>query len=272
MQQMEHDPDERSDSGVAPRQSDSDRPPVGEPLVVSRHNPGARPAAAGTTPTESLRPRPDPAAEQTGDHHDQLDGRVALVTSAAGELGSALAAELVDRGARVLLVDEDLGDLVRTVDGLASGRAIPVRCDLGSAAEVDSACEFVGRIAAVDMVLHVVPGPGEGTASTDLDDRYRSTVRGPLVLFAGLVAALTPSPTVLVVGRTSGVDSDTLDRAVPSLVLEHLPRVDGMRVGSADCDADLGAEVFAEVVVDLLVRDDVSIERATFGGVADLGR
>lgn len=294
---MEHDPDERSSNGAAPRESD--RPPVGEPLVVSRHNPAARPAADG----EGSRPeiggtRIEPAIDPHRGRRDHLDGSVALVTSASGELGAALASELVDRGARVLLLDDDLGGLIETVDALAPGRTVPVRCDLGSDADVDAACEFVSRTAAIDLVLHVAAdsatgGEARGDVAADgaeggneggmeggdvgaeragLDERYRSSVRGPLALFAGLAAALAPSPRVLVVGRTPEVDADTLQRVAPSLVLEHLPRVDGMSVGSADCGSDLRVEVFAEAVVDLLVRDDLSIERATFGGAAALGR
>ncbi|HJA39828.1 MAG TPA: SDR family NAD(P)-dependent oxidoreductase, partial [Candidatus Brevibacterium intestinigallinarum] len=36
-----------------------------------------------------------------------VSGRTAVVTGAAGGIGAALAAELVDRGARVLLADLD---------------------------------------------------------------------------------------------------------------------------------------------------------------------
>ena len=36
-----------------------------------------------------------------------VNGRTAVVTGAAGGIGAALAAELVDRGARVLLADLD---------------------------------------------------------------------------------------------------------------------------------------------------------------------
>ena len=46
MHRMEREPDELA---ATPHQSDADRPPVGEPLVVSRHNPGARPAWTGSS-------------------------------------------------------------------------------------------------------------------------------------------------------------------------------------------------------------------------------
>jgi hypothetical protein len=272
MQRMEQDPDELA-TGAAPRQSESDRPPVGEPLVVSRRNPAARPAApdrarggAARRTMGGVAAAPDGAPDRAA----PLDGRVALVTSAASELGAAMAAALVDRGARVLLVDRDLGALVDAVDDLAWGRAVPVWCDLGSPAAVASACEFVTRAATVDVVVHV----GDDPVSSDgerpgLDDRFGTTVRGPLSLVDGLGPALAPAARVLLVDRPVPPDADALDRVAPELVREHLPVAEDVFVARAACAPALSPERFADAVLDLLARDDVVLQDVSFDAVAD---
>jgi hypothetical protein len=268
MQRMEQDPEELA-SSAAPRQSESDRPPVGEPLVVSRRNPAARPAGvdgAETGPAASTRLDEQPADRRVPPA--DLDGRVALVTAATGELGGALAAALVDRGARVLLVDHDLGGLVEAVDALAHGRAVPVWCDLSSDSAVESACEFVARAATLDVVVHVGEEAREADGRRALEDRYRTSVRGPLALVGGLAPSLAPSARVLLVGRPADPGADALDRAAPELVREHLPVADDVRVARAECGADLLPDVFAGAVVDLLARDDVVLERVALAAPA----
>ncbi len=263
---MEQDPEELA-AGAAPRQSESDRPPVGEPLVVSRRNPAARPAGIDVTSAEvtSVARRPEAGPEPSSEPVADMDGRVALVTAAAGDLGGALAAELVERGARVLLVDRDLGGLVDAVDGLAQGRAVPVLCDLGSDDAVEAACEFVTRAATLDVVVHVAD---RSAVDDGLDERFAAAVRGPLSLVSGLAPSLAPSARVLLVGRSVAEDADTLDRAATDLVREHLPVGDGVRVGHAECGPDLDPDVFAGTVVDLLARDDVVLEHLALDGPA----
>ncbi|UDY34675.1 SDR family NAD(P)-dependent oxidoreductase [Dermatobacter hominis] len=269
---MEQDPEELA-AGTAPRQSESDRPPVGEPLVVSRRNPAARPAGAdgaAAEPAAAPAARTDDAPDASAARRAELDGRVALVTAAAGELGGALAAALVDRGARVLLVDHDLGGLVDAVDALAHGRAVPVWCDLTSDAAVASACEFVARSATVDVVVHVgEAAQPDAEVRPDLEDRYGSTVRGPLALVGGLAPSLAPSAQVLLVGPPVPADADALDRVAPELVREHLPVADDVRVARAECGPGLAPGLFAGAVVDLLARDDVALRQLALDAVVD---
>ncbi len=275
MQRMEQDPEELK-SAAAPRQSESDRPPVGEPLVVSRRNPAARPAgaepvdppAAGPAVGDAELPDELPDARQL-----DLDGRVALLTGATRELGTALAWELVDRGARVLLVDDDLAELLDLADALSLGRAVPVRCDLRSESDVSAACDFVGRSAIVDLVVHVADDlAGDVTAddeepsdvTAEVDDRYRTRIRGPLTLVAGLSSALGPTLKVLLVER--GGEHDALSAAAPAVLREQLPTVAGTQVATATCGVDLDAAVFARAVVDLLAGDDHELDALQLSG------
>ncbi len=292
MQQTEQDPEDVTGAAV-PRQSD-DRPPVGEPLVVSRRNPLARPARAGAptsaaTSSDERGPKATPAVAAVVDQRSvQLDGQVAVVTSAAGELGAAFAAELVGRGARVMLVDVDLAGLLDVADTLSFGRVVPLRCDLGSDADVVAACDFVSRAGPVNLVVHVdesgdgsagrSAGDGSGGAAdgaaggrglAGLDDRFRSAVRGPVALFESLAGSFGPSPLVVLVQDSAAGSADALAGAATSVVRDHLPSVDGMRATSAARGQDLGADAFAAAVLDLVLRSDALLEHVALVGAAE---
>ena len=261
MHRMEREPDELA---ATPHQSDADRPPVGEPLVVSRHNPGARPAWTGSADV------PAGAAEPAAAPVASMEGRVAVVTAATGALGVALAAEMVGRGARVLLVDDDLDGLLDVVDSLAPAHAVPVRCDLGSDADVAAACDFVTRSTAVDVVVHVGRRDGDEVRPVGrnaLDDRYRADVRGPLGLIDGLSPVTGSAPTVVLVDPPRST-RDPWGSVATDLVVEHLPVHDGLSVTRATCSEDLDPAEFAGAVIDLLGRDDVGVSRVELVGPA----
>lgn len=264
MHRMEREPDELA---ATPHQSDADRPPVGEPLVVSRHNPAARPA--WTEADEGSVGAPNRAAATVA----SMDGRVALVTAATGPLGVALAAELIGRGARVLLVDDDLHGLLGVTDALDPARAVPVRCDMGSDTDVSAACDFVARCTSIDVVVHVgrvgtdrgSDAPGVGRDA--LDDLYRTDVRGPLGLIDGLSPTMGPTPRVLLVDPPRR-SHDGWSEVASDLLADHLPVGAGLRITRAACGDDLDPAVFAAELVELLGHDDVGVARVDLVGPA----
>jgi NAD(P)-dependent dehydrogenase (short-subunit alcohol dehydrogenase family) len=62
-----------------------------------------------------------------------LDGRVCIVTGAAGSLGRASAERFVAEGAKVMLVDRDRAGLDALVKALPEGRATAMQADVTSA-------------------------------------------------------------------------------------------------------------------------------------------
>ncbi|WP_075790788.1 SDR family NAD(P)-dependent oxidoreductase [Massilia putida] len=86
----------------------------------------------------------------------KLDGRVAIVTGAAGGLGAEAARVLAAHGARVAIVDIDGEGARRVAAGIDAqgGQALALQCDIASEAEVGAMVEaVVARFGRVD-VLH----------------------------------------------------------------------------------------------------------------------
>ena len=73
-----------------------------------------------------------------------LQGKVVLVTGAASGLGAAGAAELIQRGALPVLVDQDTAGLAQQADALsaaAAARPLSVACDITSLGQCEAAVQ-----------------------------------------------------------------------------------------------------------------------------------
>ncbi|MEW6643391.1 MAG: SDR family NAD(P)-dependent oxidoreductase [Pseudomonadota bacterium] len=82
-----------------------------------------------------------------------LEGRVALVTGAAGEIGAATLALLAERGARIVAVDRDAEGLARAVKPLpASAEALSIVADV---TREDAVASYVEQTVARMGGLHI---------------------------------------------------------------------------------------------------------------------
>jgi NAD(P)-dependent dehydrogenase (short-subunit alcohol dehydrogenase family) len=83
----------------------------------------------------------------------RLDGRVAVVTGAAGVIGSATIRLLAERGARIVAVDRKQADLQAAIKDLpASAQPLAITADVTSEDEVaDYVRAAVGQFGAIDV-------------------------------------------------------------------------------------------------------------------------
>jgi NAD(P)-dependent dehydrogenase (short-subunit alcohol dehydrogenase family) len=82
------------------------------------------------------------------------EGRVALVTGAAGGLGAAVAVLLARQGRRVAMVDIDTESLARQAATIGDG-ATPIRGDLASVEECERVvAETIERLGRVDILVN----------------------------------------------------------------------------------------------------------------------
>ncbi len=84
-----------------------------------------------------------------------LDGRVAVITGAAGGIGAATALAVAAAGARVVVAD--VKDGTETVEAItaADGEAAQIRCDVADPEQVEAMVAFaVDRFGAVDILVN----------------------------------------------------------------------------------------------------------------------
>ncbi|MGW5237295.1 SDR family NAD(P)-dependent oxidoreductase [Monashia sp. NPDC004114] len=96
-----------------------------------------------------------------------FDGLVAVVTGGASGIGAAVVAELVDRGARVGILDLDPTGVTET-DTVAVAR-----CDVGDDDSVRAAVEaVVGRFGRLDVVVNNAGIGAQGAVGDNPDDEW----------------------------------------------------------------------------------------------------
>lgn len=127
-----------------------------------------------------------------------LRGKTALVTGAAGALGTAVVDTLLAEGCNVVGVDLDPGALDRLRLDRDADRLLILQADLGSEAEVrDVVAQARGRFATLDLLANCVgilgkSGPIAEMEVDDLDAVYRVNVRAVfLTLKHALKAMIT---------------------------------------------------------------------------------
>jgi NAD(P)-dependent dehydrogenase (short-subunit alcohol dehydrogenase family) len=83
-----------------------------------------------------------------------LDGRICIVTGAAGSLGRASAARFVAEGAKVMLVDRDRARLDAVLKSLPEGRATAMLADVTNAKETTAYVDAtVARWGPIDVLF-----------------------------------------------------------------------------------------------------------------------
>src|SRR5205807_2963277 len=96
-------------------------------------------ACARSRRAHKIRAQPEPTPGEMPDMADRirLDGRVAVVTGAAGVIGSATIKLLAERGARIVVVDRKADDLKAAIKDLpAAAEALAVTADVTREDEV----------------------------------------------------------------------------------------------------------------------------------------
>ena len=119
-----------------------------------------------------------------------FEGRVVLLTGGSRGLGLVMARQLVDEGARVVLLARDLGELERAREELEArgrGEVLTIRCDVRRRADVRAAVDMVlDKYRSVDVLINnagvIQVGPLEHMDHEDFETAMATHFWGPLHL------------------------------------------------------------------------------------------
>ena len=102
-----------------------------------------------------------------------IDGKVAIVTGAAGAMAVATAIELARNGVRLVLSDmdgDDLEEAAHTIADTTGADAVTVVADLTDQAQVERVVETAGRIGPLEIVVHAAGITGAKGDPLELTD------------------------------------------------------------------------------------------------------
>jgi len=201
-----------------------------------------------------------------------LGGKVALVAASSRGLGYAIAHELAQEGAAVVMCARDEGRLAEAARAIASAtgaRVVPVAADVAKPAEVRNlvgrALEAFGR---VDVLVTNSGGPPPGTFESTPPEAWQAAVDILLTSAVELIRAVLPGMKQRRFGRILNVTSITVKQPVENLILSN-----ALRAAVTGMARTLASEVAAfGVTVNNLLPGYTRTERLTELAEASAGR
>ena len=158
----------------------------------------------------------------------ELKGRRALVLSAGGGLGSAIACALAREGAVVCLADKDAkavaeaGDRVRALGGTSHEFA----WDLGVAAEwTQGVREVLERVGGIDILVNNTGGPPPGPAHGHATEAWRQSFEAMVLSVIGITDLLLPGMRERGWGRIITSTSSGVVAPIANLGLSNATRI-----------------------------------------------
>lgn len=154
-----------------------------------------------------------------------LRGKVALVAAASRGLGRAIAFELANEGAKLVLCARGAGDLEAARKDIAARTAVDVHAvvaDLSDQAQLERvATEALATFGQVDVLVTNAGGPPAGVFETHGWDAWERTVNLTLRSAVELTRAVLPGMRARKWGRIINVTSITVKQPVDNLILSN---------------------------------------------------
>jgi 2-hydroxycyclohexanecarboxyl-CoA dehydrogenase len=169
---------------------------------------------------------------------EPLDGRVAVVTGAGGGIGAAIAADLAELGATVVVADRDLDAALATAEGIG-GRGRALECDVTDRAVYAAALAEVERAhGSIDVLVNNAGGTPHAEFLEVPEDEWDKIVELNFVAVLTACKAVLPGMVARGWGRVVSVASDAARIGMPKESIYS-----GAKAGALAFSKALAAEV-----------------------------
>lgn len=140
----------------------------------------------------------------------KLNGKIALVTGGGSGIGLAIAQQLINEGARVVITGRRQAVLNDAIASLGDG-AVGIVADVSQASSLDALYADVrGRFGRIDVLIANAGGgvhaPLGQITEAQIDEQFSTNVKGVVLTIQGALGLFVPGSSVVIVGSTASMD------------------------------------------------------------------
>ncbi len=160
-----------------------------------------------------------------------IAGKRALVMSAGGGLGSAIAVALAREGVTLCIADRDGKSLESTAERIRAVSRPDQPChlfvwDLGMAQQwTQGVAELLTRVGGIDILVNNTGGPAPGPAQGHASDVWRNAFESMVISVIGITDLLLPGMRERGWGRIITSTSSGVTSPIPNLGLSNATRI-----------------------------------------------
>lgn len=140
----------------------------------------------------------------------KLNGKIALVTGGGSGIGLAIAQQLINEGARVVITGRRQAVLNEAIASLGNG-AVGIVADVSQVSSLEALYADVrGRFGRIDVLVANAGGgvhaPLGQITEAQIDEQFSTNVKGVVLTIQGALGLFVPGSSVVIVGSTASMD------------------------------------------------------------------
>ncbi len=149
-----------------------------------------------------------------------LNGKVAIVAAASQGLGRASAQALAREGAKVAILSRREEALKQVAAEI--GAALPLRCDLSRAGDIEAAVETVTReLGPVSILVNNCGGPPAGIFDSITEEQWRASFEQVFMSALRLTRGVLPMMRAARWGRIINILSSSVQQPIAGLMISN---------------------------------------------------
>jgi 3-oxoacyl-[acyl-carrier protein] reductase len=192
-----------------------------------------------------------------------LQGKVALVVASSQGLGKAIAAQLVEEGANVMLTSRDgekLSSVQKELQQLGKGKVAYHSGDITNVDDIRSLVENVrNTFGGIDILINNAGGPPAGSFESFTDEEWQQAFELNLLSYIRMIRSILPDMKQKG-GRIVNIASSTIKQPIPGMILSNT-----FRLGIVALTKTLATELAPyHILINTVSPGRIATERVSF--------